>query len=120
MNKPSPSEPKARAWVIAANSETIPPGTVIGIHLEGTDIALCRLDDGSFHAVSNLCSHEQARLSDGWLIGSVLCCPFHGGQFDVKDGRGVCEPAELPIARFAVRLQGGHVEVSIPRGSRQP
>ena len=106
--------PARSRWLIAADAAELPPGSVIGRQIDGHEIALCRLDDGSLHAVSNLCSHEQARLSDGWLIDSTLCCPFHGGQFDVRSGIGLCAPAERPIQCYRARVTDSRIEIELP------
>ena len=101
-------------WVDATPLEGVPPGAVIGCTVRGHEIALCRLDDGTVHAVGNVCTHEHARLSDGWLIGDVLACPFHGGQFDVRTGAGVCGPVERPLPVYEVRLRDGLLGVRLP------
>lgn len=49
---------------------------VIGVLIGGRDIALYRVD-GEVFATDNLCSHGQARLCDGFLLGHEIEFPFH-------------------------------------------
>ena len=53
-------------WILAAELADLPEDDVIGIDVNGHDIALYRTEDGVF-ASANLCSHGNARLSDGFL-----------------------------------------------------
>lgn len=109
-----PEESADSPWIDAARLDSVPVGRVLGCSLRGHEIALCRLDDGSLHAVGNLCTHEHARLSDGWLMDGILACPFHGGQFDVRTGVGVCGPVERPLPVYEVQLHEGRVRICLP------
>jgi nitrite reductase/ring-hydroxylating ferredoxin subunit len=64
-------------------------------------VVVCRIA-GTLCAVEDNCSHRDAKLSDGRLRGSLLTCPVHGAQFDVRDGSHQGPPAATGIAAFAV------------------
>ena len=64
-------------------------------------VIVCRLA-GELHAVVDNCSHRDAKLSEGRLRGSLLTCPLHGAQFDVRDGSHQGPPATVGIACFEV------------------
>jgi len=78
----------------------------------GRDIVICRTSAGVF-AFDNVCTHADARLSEGRLRHERLVCPLHGASFDVRDGRVLAPPAEVPLTAHAVRLAGGVVEVAL-------
>jgi len=40
-------------------------------------------------------------------------CPLHGASFDVRDGRVLGPPAELPLATHPVRIVGDAIEVAL-------
>lgn len=80
----------------------------------GTELALC-LVDGQLFATSNLCTHADARLSDGELAGYQLICPFHGGSFDVRDGSALTLPCIDPIDVYPAKLEDGEVFVKLAR-----
>jgi len=76
--------------------------------------------DGTFIVMDNLCTHEQADLSEGQLSGNVLTCPDHGAQFDVKTGKVLSgpdgEPADTitPEKTYTVTVQGDDIVVELP------
>ena len=41
----------------------------------------------SYYAASNRCPHLGGDLSAGRLEGTVITCPRHGSQFDLKYGK---------------------------------
>jgi 3-phenylpropionate/trans-cinnamate dioxygenase ferredoxin subunit len=59
-----------------------------GISVRGKDILLAKVED-RFYAVSNICPHIGAKLADGTLKGTVVTCPRHASQFDLRDGHVV-------------------------------
>jgi 3-phenylpropionate/trans-cinnamate dioxygenase ferredoxin subunit len=42
-----------------------------------------------YYAADNLCPHMKGKLAQGTLAGTVVTCPLHGSQFDLKDGKVV-------------------------------
>ncbi len=72
------------------------------------ELALFRVD-GEVYATDNVCTHADARLCDGFLIGHEIECPLHQARFDIRDGRVTCEPATEPIATWPVKIDGGPV-----------
>lgn len=99
-------------WLDAASVDDIPPDDVIGVQVGGRDIALYRVD-GEVFATDNLCSHGQARLCDGFLLGHEIECPFHQGRFDVRTGQATCVPATEAIRSFPVKIEAGRVCVAL-------
>ena len=51
-------------------------------------ILLARVDS-VYYAAENLCPHMGGDLSEGKLEGTIVTCPRHGSQFDLKDGQVV-------------------------------
>lgn len=99
-------------WVKAATAADIAEGAVIGVLIEGEDIAIYNVD-GAYHATENICTHAMARLSDGYLEGGTIECPLHAGRFDIRTGCVVAPPPSAPLRVFAVRLDGGDILVNL-------
>jgi nitrite reductase/ring-hydroxylating ferredoxin subunit len=72
----------------------------------GQSIALYWIE-GGVYATSNVCTHADARLSDGHLDGHCIECPAHQALFDVRSGEAVAGPADVPLKTFACRLEDG-------------
>lgn len=72
------------------------------------DIAVYLVGD-EVYATEDRCSHGSAALTDGYLEGYEVVCPFHLGRFDVRTGEPTLEPCVYPIRSFKVAVQGDDV-----------
>lgn len=95
-------------WIDAAARDDVPEGDVVGLLVAGRDIALYEVE-GEVFATDNLCTHGQARLSDGFLEGREIECPLHQGRFDVCSGKAMCAPLDTDVRTYPVRIEGGRV-----------
>lgn len=75
-------------------------------------IALYLLD-GNVHATQNVCTHQFALLSDGYMEDGCIECPLHQGRFDIRTGAAVCAPATAPVRVYDVRLEGDSIMVDL-------
>jgi 3-phenylpropionate/trans-cinnamate dioxygenase ferredoxin component len=75
------------------------------------EVCVARTSSGDFYAVEDSCSHENARLSEGSLVGTEIECPLHGSRFDLTSGNPLCLPADCPIRTFQVVIENGDVFV---------
>jgi naphthalene 1,2-dioxygenase system ferredoxin subunit len=92
----------------------VPDGECIAVELEDREIALYRVDS-QVYATDNLCTHGAARLCDGFLDGYTIECPLHQGSFDIRNGTVLREPAEDPLATYAVEVdEQGEIFVELP------
>ena len=90
----------------------MPPGTARRVVVDGIEIALCNVG-GELYAVDDVCTHAWASLSEGVLVGAQLECPLHGGCFDVRTGAADGGIETEDLRRFAVRVDGAEVSVSL-------
>ena len=95
-----------------ASTQDIPQGKTLCVSINEKEILLCHTAEG-FYAVDNLCSHAEARLSDGKLKGQRILCPLHGAAFDVRDGSVLSRPASQPIRSYPLKLEGNTIQVSL-------
>ena len=113
----SSSEPMR--WKKVASRAELAPGEVRRVFVAGIDIALCNLA-GAIYAIDNICTHAYACLSDGYFEGEELECPLHGGRFNVKTGAACGGIVTEDLRRFAVRVDGDEVLVSVGDGGEEP
>ena len=99
-------------WERAANTEAIPEGEVIAATVAGRQIALYNIE-GEIFATNNVCTHEHAYLSDGYLEGCVIECPLHQGKFDVRTGQPSCAPVTEAIRSYPVKVEAGRVFLAL-------
>ena len=93
-------------WTRALARADVPDDDVIAVTAGGREIALYGVD-GEVYATANLCTHGNARLCDGFLMGHEIECPLHQGRFDVRDGRALCSPLRENLATYPVRIEDG-------------
>lgn len=67
--------------------------------------------DGQFYATADRCTHGEASLSDGFLEGCVVECPFHAGTFDVCTGQALGYPASDALRTHPICIEDGNVFV---------
>jgi len=102
-------------WKRVARTAELEPGEMKRVFVADIDIALCNLA-GAFHAIDNVCTHAYACLTDGYLEGDTVECPLHGGRFDVRTGAASGGIVTEDLRRFAVRVEGDDVFVSVGDG----
>ena len=76
-------------------------------------IALYRLD-GEIYALDDVCTHEFAQLSAGFVEDGAIECPLHQARFDIKTGRVLAPPATEDLRRYPVKIEGDAVYVNVP------
>jgi len=100
-------------FVGVARAADIPVGKGQFVENHSMPVAVFNAGQGRFYAVSALCPHEDGPLSEGWLEGDTVVCPWHGFDFDVATG--ACRVAEdLAIGVYPTRVSNGVVEVELP------
>ena len=99
------------AWVHVAQVSEVPSGRAKAVTVDGTRVLLCNVN-GAFHAVGDVCTHDNGPLGQGTLEGCAIECPRHGARFDVRTGQALCLPAILPVAVYDVKIEGSHILVN--------
>ncbi|MBI2962325.1 MAG: non-heme iron oxygenase ferredoxin subunit [Deltaproteobacteria bacterium] len=87
----------------------IDPGTVKRVDVHGLPPLAVYNVAGRFYVTDDACSHGKASLSEGYVEGAEIECPWHGGRFDIASGRATCLPAAEPVATYAVTVVGDEV-----------
>lgn len=100
------------AWHATIKTDELKEGEVCGITVGDTQIALYSID-GTVFATSNICTHEYALLSDGYLDGDCVECPLHAAIFHVPTGEVRAGPTECALKTFPVKLQDEVIMVEI-------
>jgi nitrite reductase/ring-hydroxylating ferredoxin subunit len=104
----------ADGWVRVAGKGDIEEGAVMGFRVGKHDVAVYHLPGGEFRATDNICTHEYAQLSDGWLENCEIECPLHAGKFDVRTGKGLGAPIDKDLAVYELRVEGDDLLVKLP------
>jgi nitrite reductase (NADH) small subunit len=82
--------------------DDIPTGEGRTYEVDGRQIAVFRLRDGSIRALSAVCPHRGGPLADGQIDLKVVVCPLHLNVFDLTTG---CSTSgQPPLTVYAVRV----------------
>jgi 3-phenylpropionate/trans-cinnamate dioxygenase ferredoxin subunit len=100
-------------WVRVAAVAALADDTALPAKLGDIPIALYRLD-GTIYAIDDVCTHEFALLSQGFIEGGAIECPLHQACFDIATGRCLSGPATVDLRTYAVKVDGGDVFVRKP------
>ena len=105
---------EAGNWIRVAGVKQVGRGEMFAASVGKRKIAVFHLDDDSWHATDNVCTHAFALLTEGFLEGDTIECPLHAGRFDVRSGKGLCAPIDADLASYPVRVDGTDVLVAVP------
>jgi nitrite reductase/ring-hydroxylating ferredoxin subunit len=89
----------------------VPPGASRRVEAaDGLTLAVFNVD-GQFYVLADTCSHGEASLSEGDIVGCEIVCPLHSGQFDLATGKATRRPAKRPQRTFPVDVVDGQILV---------
>src|SRR5437667_12623988 len=85
------------------------------VMVDGQRIALFNVN-GTFYAIDDTCTHEEASLAAGAVYGEIVACPKHGSGFHLPTGRGRSWPAVAPGSTSRAKVEAGRVSLlPVPR-----
>jgi 3-phenylpropionate/trans-cinnamate dioxygenase ferredoxin subunit len=99
-------------WHLVATIEDVPEEDVIPVIVGDQFFALYNLD-GIFFATDDLCTHEDARLSDGFVIDDIIECPLHQGRFHIPTGTAKGAPVTCNLRTHMVKVEGNNVYIGL-------
>jgi nitrite reductase (NADH) small subunit len=79
----------------------IPVGDARAYAVEGRQIAVFRLRDGSLRALDAVCPHRGGPLADGLADRRIVVCPLHGFTYDLATGEEVANGG-VPVTAYPV------------------
>jgi 3-phenylpropionate/trans-cinnamate dioxygenase ferredoxin subunit len=106
-------------FVKVLDTSELPAGKMVKVVVGGKDVLLANVA-GIYYAIANRCNHAGGSLANGKLEGSVVTCPRHGAQYDVKTGQAVRDAKFVFLnmkvqgeASYPVKVDGTAILVKI-------
>lgn len=99
------------SWHDVCSLAELPEGTGREVVVNGRILALFHVGT-EVYAIDGMCSHQGGPLAEGKLAGSVVTCPWHGWQYDVRSGRQQITPS-ICQSTFPVRIEGDRILVEV-------
>ena len=113
-----PEDPDDDGLHYAVAADELAPGERVIVDAAGREVAVFNLD-GEYFAVMNYCPHMSGPCGEGMLTGlfaagedgeltysrdgEILCCPWHGWEFDLRTGEHLAGLADLITYDVTVR-----------------
>jgi len=97
-------------------ADEVPAGTMKMAWADATDPVIVVNVDGDVRAFQGVCSHEYFELDKGFLTRDSLTCALHLSRFDLASGDALDPPADLPLVRYPVVIEGGRIHIEVPDG----
>ena len=99
-------------YVKVCDVADVPDGSMYAVDIRGKRLMIVNVN-GEFYASDRICTHEEADLSTGFLMGSVVTCPLHLSRFDVVSGEVQNAPASVPLKTYVLKVEGTSVYVQL-------
>jgi nitrite reductase/ring-hydroxylating ferredoxin subunit len=104
----------AATFYPVAKTSDLAPGEMQYVEVGPDEIPICLINlDGEFYALNDCCTHQEASLSEGEIIGDEIECPLHGGAFEIKTGKPASFPVVVPVETYPVRVDGDTVLIGL-------
>jgi 3-phenylpropionate/trans-cinnamate dioxygenase ferredoxin subunit len=121
------TETKSKARHVVCGEDELAPGEIKAFTAGRRRLAVMRLDDGSYRAMSDVCPHQGASMGLGavermWTSSEpgslcrdaerhVAICPRHNFEFDVDTGLSPNVSPRLRVKTYEVEPESGDIVV---------
>lgn len=99
-------------WIKIATVGQIEEDESLGVELEGKKLAVHHTE-GEYFVTDNICTHQYALLSDGFIEDGCVECPLHQAMFDLRTGEPKSAPATEPVKVYEVKVEGDDILVNL-------
>ncbi|MEM8733580.1 MAG: Rieske 2Fe-2S domain-containing protein [Planctomycetota bacterium] len=103
--------PTAVEWHCVGAVDDFEVGSGSELLVAGKVIAIFRTSD-SFKATDGMCAHQGGPLSQGFLDGDCVTCPWHGWQYRVSDGCNLLTGKKM-LDTYPVETRDGQVWILV-------
>ena len=101
-------------WYPVAKLSDIGPGELKYVEVGPDYEPVCLINyDGGIYALGDCCTHQDASLADGEIVGDELECPLHGGAFEIKTGLPASMPVVTPADVYQIKIEGDQILIGI-------
>jgi nitrite reductase (NADH) small subunit len=91
--------------------DDVPLGEGRTFAVDGSQIAVYRLRDGSLRALDAVCPHKGGPLADGLTDDRVVVCPLHNYAYDMCTGEEV-SGSGMAVRSYPVGAVDGVIRVN--------
>lgn len=90
----------------------VPDNSLRVVAVGDINLLVCNVA-GTIYAARNACPHRGLSLEQALLEGPVLTCPWHGYQYDLRQGGRCLNDPAVRLELLPVSIEGGIVRVAL-------
>lgn len=97
-------------WKKIAEKNEISPGKGKAFKIDGKQIAIFNQD--GFHALDDLCVHQDGSIAPGKIDGDIVECPLHFWHYNIKTGelKDYIKDVKLQTYKVQVKDDGIYID----------
>ena len=99
-------------WIKLCTTPEVPAEDVLEVTYNNHVYCAYRIS-GKHYVTDGICTHQVARLSEGYVIDDVIECPMHNGRFHIPTGRVDGPPACDPLRVYALKVEGQDLMIEV-------
>lgn len=96
-------------FIRVAGTGDVKAGSGLTVEKNGQAIALFNVE-GTYYAIDNTCVHRGGPLGEGELSGETVTCPWHGWEYNVKDGKCTNNPSAC-VKTYEIKVEGSDINI---------
>ena len=97
-----------RTLLALCEASAVEEDTPLLVRTDAMDYAVFRQAD-AVYVIADLCTHGPGSLSEGYVEGCEVECPFHQGKFDFRTGQPTAPPCDTALRIWTPILIDGQV-----------
>lgn len=99
------------AWKKIAEKNEISAGKGKSFKIDGKQIAIFNQD--GYHALDDLCVHQDGSIAPGKLEGDIVECPLHFWHYNIKTGelKDYIKDVKLQTYQLQVKDDGIYIDI---------
>jgi len=99
------------AWKKIAEKNEISPGKGKAFKVDGKQIAIFNQD--GYHALDDLCVHQDGSIAPGKLDGDIVECPLHFWHYNIRTGELKDYIKDVKLQTYEVQVKDDGIYLDI-------
>lgn len=105
--------PDAPLWILACEAADVKKEDVKRWDHGKRSFAIFRTSDDNYYVTDDICTHEYAHISDGFVVGNTVECARHAGCFDFRTGEALGPPVCVNLKTYVCKVEDNRVYVQM-------
>jgi cytochrome b6-f complex iron-sulfur subunit len=82
------------------------------VQYTGGSLLVARTDDGVYHAMTSICTHQACSINQYNAASKEFVCPCHGSRFNATGGV-TNGPASSPLKQYTTAISGTQLIITV-------